>query len=123
MLPRKVLNQLRHFTGERGRRRCTSPAGENHLAFRLGDRVLLSRVLEARFPQYERVLVRDNPHRARVQRQEFMAALRRVALLASERTHGVQMQFDHDSIALASVGFDLGQAAEEVACTLLGRSP
>lgn len=116
LLPRKVLNQLRHLTAN-----AETPLyiarGENHLAFRLGDRVLLSRVLEARFPQYERVLVRDNPHRARVQRQELTAALRRVALLASERTHGVQMQFDHDSIALASVGFDLGQAAEVVPCT------
>ncbi len=116
LLPRKVLNQIRHFSAE-----ADTPLyiarGENHLAFRLGDRTLLSRVLEARFPQYERVLVRDNPHRARISRQEFAAALRRVALLASERTHGVQMQFDHDSLALASVGFDLGQAAEVIACT------
>jgi DNA polymerase-3 subunit beta len=116
LLPRKVLNQLRHLTAEEG-----APVyigrGENHLAFRLGNRVLLSRVLEARFPQYERVLVRDNPHRARVQRQDLAASLRRVALLASERTHGVQFGFDHDALSLASVGFDLGQAAEVVPCS------
>ena len=121
LLPRKVLNQIRHFSAE-----AETPLyiarGENHVAFRLGDRVLLSRVLEARFPQYERVLVRDNPHRARVRRQEFSSALRRVALLASERTHGVQMQFEHDSLALASVGFDLGQAAEVVACVYSGET-
>jgi DNA polymerase-3 subunit beta len=44
-----------------------------------------------------------------------------VSLLASERTHGIQMQFEKDSIALASVGFDLGQAAEEVACSYAGQ--
>ena len=119
LLPRKVLNQIRHFSAE-----AETPLyiarGENHLAFRLGDRVLLSRVLEARFPQYERVLVRDNPHRARVQRQELSASLRRVALLASERTHGVQIQFDQDALSLASVGFDLGQAAEVVPCIYSG---
>jgi DNA polymerase-3 subunit beta len=121
LLPRKVLNQLRHLTAE-----ADTPLyiarGENHLAFRLADRVLLSSVLEARFPQYERVLVRDNPHRAKVQRQELTAALRRVALLASERTHGVQMQFEKDSVALTSVGFDLGQAAEEVPCAYSGQA-
>lgn len=120
LLPRKVLNQLRHLSAE-----ASTPLyiarGENHLAFRLGDRVLLSRVLEARFPQYERVLVRDNPHRATVQRQELAGALRRVALLASERTHGVQMQFEKNSIALSSVGFDLGQAAEEISCGYSGQ--
>ncbi len=120
LLPRKVLNQLRHLTSEAANPLYVA-RGENHLAFRLGDRVLLSRVLEARFPQYERVLVRDNPHRATVQRQELASALRRVSLLASERTHGVQMQFEKDSLALASVGFDLGQAAEAIACRYAGQ--
>jgi len=119
LLPRKVLNQLRHLATEEGAPLYIA-RGENHLAFRLANRVLLSRVLEARFPQYERVLVRDNPHRARVQRQELVASLRRVALLASERTHGVQFGFDNNSLSLTSVGFDLGQAAEEVACSYAG---
>jgi len=53
----------------------------------MGDRTLLSRVLEARFRSNERVLVRDNPNRVRVGRQELAASLRRVALLtASART-------------------------------------
>jgi DNA polymerase-3 subunit beta len=120
LLPRKVLNQLRHLTSE-GDTPLYVARSENHLAFRLGDRVLLSRVLEARFPQYERVLVRDNPHRASVRRQDFAAALRRVSLLASERTHGVQMQFEKDAVSLSSVGFDLGQAAEEITCTYAGQ--
>jgi len=119
LLPRKVLNQLRHLVAEEGVPLYIA-RGENHLAFRLGNRILLSRVLEARFPQYERVLVRDNPHRVKAQRGELAASLRRVALLASERTHGVQIQFDHDSISLASVGFDLGQAAEVVPCSYAG---
>jgi DNA polymerase-3 subunit beta len=115
LLPRKVLNQIRHLSVDDGTVVYIA-RGENHLAFRIADRVLLSRVLEARFPQYERVLVRDNPHRVQVQRAELAASLRRVALLASERTHGVQLQFEHDALSLSSVGFDLGQAAEVVPC-------
>ncbi|MGE5236452.1 MAG: DNA polymerase III subunit beta [Acidobacteriota bacterium] len=115
LLPRKVLGLLRRLAPE-----DDTPVylarGENHLAFRLGERVLLSRLLEARFPQYERVLVRDNPNRALVQRHDLAASLRRVALLTSERTHGVQMNFESDAISLASVGFDLGQATEVVPC-------
>lgn len=119
LLPRKVLQQLRRLPGEEGSRLYLG-RGENHLAFRIADRVLLSRVLEARFPQYERVLVRDNPLRAVAGRHDLQAALRRVALLASERTRGVQLQFEEDSLALTSVGFDLGQASEVVACRYRG---
>lgn len=121
LLPRKVLHQLRRLPAEEGSKLYLG-RGENHLAFRLADRILLSRVLEARFPQYERVLVRDNPLRAVVSRHELQAAVRRVALLASERTRGVQLQFEEDSLALTSVGFDLGQASEVVACRYRGEA-
>lgn len=121
LLPRKVLNQLRRLSAEEGSKLYIGRGG-NHLAFRVGDRVVLSRVLEARFPQYERVLVRDNPLRAVVNRSELQAALRRVALLASERTRGVQFQFEEDSLGLTSVGFDLGQASEVVPCRYRGEA-
>jgi DNA polymerase-3 subunit beta len=119
LLPRKVLNQLRRLTADEGTNLFVA-RGENHIAFRLGDRVLLSRILESRFPQYERVLVRDNPLKVTVDRSEFQAALRRVSLLTSERTHGVQLHFEEDSLALNSVGFDLGQAAEVISCRFTG---
>lgn len=119
LLPRKVLAQLRRLTGS-DEEVVYMGRGENHLSFRLGERVLLSRMLEARFPQYERVLVRDNPHHVRVQRQELNASLRRLNLLASERTHGVQLQFDRDTLALSSVGFDIGSGEEKVECSYTG---
>lgn len=119
LLPRKVLAQLRRIP-ENDAEPLYLAQGENHLAFRFGERVLLSRMLEARFPQYERVLVRDNPHRAVVQRLDLLAALRRVGLLTSERTRGVQLAFQRDTISLTSVGFDLGQASETLACQYSG---
>jgi DNA polymerase III subunit beta len=119
LLPRKVLAQLRRLAGGENETVYLG-RGENHLAFRIGERMLLSRLLESRFPQYERVLVRDNPHRLRLRRQEFTAALRRVALLASERTHGVQLQLDTDTVGMSSVGFDIGSGEEQVECEYRG---
>ncbi len=119
LLPRKVLAQLRRLP-ENESEPVYLAQGESHLGFRFGERVLLSRILDARFPQYERVLVRDNPYVAVLQRLELLAALRRVGLLASERTRGVLMSFGADALSLASVGFDLGQASEVVSCQYQG---
>jgi DNA polymerase-3 subunit beta len=118
LLPRKVLAQLRRIAA--GDQTVYLARSENHLAFRIGERTLLSRLLESRFPQYERVLVRDNPHQVRVRRQDFAASLRRVEILASERTHGVQLQFEADAIGLASVGFEIGSGEERVECQYRG---
>lgn len=119
LLPRKVLAQLRRMP-ENAAEPLYLAQGENHLAFRFGERVLLSRMLEARFPQYERVLIRDNPHRAVVSRLDLLAALRRVVLLTSERTRGVHVSFEKETISLASVGFELGQASETLSCQYSG---
>ncbi len=119
LLPRKLLQQLRRL--EDGEATPVYLAqGERHLSFRLGERVLLSRLLEARFPQYEKVLIRTHPFRARLSRPELVAAIRRVALLTSDRNHGVFLEFSADILTISSAGFELGQAAEELACEYSG---
>ncbi len=120
LLPRKVLSQLRRLDGQ-GLPLYVS-RGESHVAFQLGERVLLSRILEARFPQYERVLVRTNPHRAQVEKVQLASSLHRVALLASERTRPVRLDLEEDRLLLASVGHDLGGAEEVVPCRYRGPS-
>ncbi|MGC8917467.1 MAG: DNA polymerase III subunit beta [Thermoanaerobaculum sp.] len=119
LLPRKLLQQLRRLE-DGGDTPVYLALGERHLAFRLGDRVLLSRLLESRFPQYERVLIRTHPLRARIARGDFTAALRRVALLSADRNRGVFLEFSRDSLTLSSAGFEVGQAAEQIPCAYDG---
>lgn len=120
LLPRKLLAQLRRL--EDGEESPVYLAqGERHLAFRLGQRVLLSRLMEARFPQYEKVLIRDHPFSARIARPDLLASLRRVALLTSDRNRGVFLEFREQMLTVASAGFELGQAAEEIPCVYSGQ--
>lgn len=119
LLPRKLLQQLRRLE-DGPETPVYLSLGERHLGFRLGDRVLLSRLLESRFPQYEKVLVRTHPLRAQISRTDLTASLRRVALLTSDRNHGVYLDFQRDSLTVASAGFELGQAAEELPCAYSG---
>lgn len=119
LLPRKVLAQIRRLPETEGELLYLAQ-GENHLALRFGERVLLSRLLESRFPQYERVLTRENPHRAVITRTDLLASLRRVGLLTPERTRGVLLGFESDRLSLVSVGFDLGQASEFLPCRYSG---
>jgi DNA polymerase-3 subunit beta len=79
----------------------------------MGDRTLVSRIVELRFPQYERVIVRDNPNRARVDRKELLASLRRVSLMAHEKARGVRFRFDSGGdLKLVSIGYERGSAEE-----------
>ncbi len=117
LFPRKLLAEFARFADDRVR----MTAGDNHLGFLMGERTLVSRIVELRFPQYERVIVRDNPSRARVDRKELLASLRRVSLMAHEKARGVRFRFGSGGeLTLASIGYERGSAEETLSVTYQG---
>jgi DNA polymerase-3 subunit beta len=119
LFPRKLLAEFARFSDER----VVLSVGENHLGFGMGDRTLLSRIVELRFPQYERVIVRDNPNRARVERKELLASLRRVSLMAHEKARGVRFRFEPSGeLTLVSIGYERGSAEETLSVNYQGES-
>ncbi|MCP4900372.1 MAG: DNA polymerase III subunit beta [bacterium] len=119
LFPRKLLAEIARF----GDSTLGLSCAENHLGFFVGERTLVSRIVELRFPQYERVIVRDNPYRVRIDRKDFMAALRRVSLLAHEKARGVRLRLDSSGeMTLVSIGYERGSAEETLAVTYQGES-
>jgi DNA polymerase-3 subunit beta len=119
LFPRKLLSELARFSDER----VYLSAGDNHLGFRMGERTLVSRIVELRFPQYEKVIVRDNPFRARVDRKELLASLRRVSLMAHEKARGVRFNFQPSGeLTLVSIGYERGSAEETLSLSYQGDS-
>jgi DNA polymerase-3 subunit beta len=119
LFPRKLLAEFSRFSDEK----VNLSVGENHLGFRMGDRTLVARIVELRFPQYERVIVRDNPNRARIDRKELLASLRRVSLMAHEKARGVRFRFDPSGeLTLASIGYDRGSAEEILSVSYQGEA-
>jgi DNA polymerase-3 subunit beta len=119
LFPRKLLTEFSRFSDET----VVISMLENHLGFRIGSRSLISRLVDLRFPQYEKVIVRDNPHRARVGREDLLGALRRVSLLAHEKARGVRFQFSPGGeLRLVSIGKELGTAEEVLPIEYQGAS-
>jgi len=119
LFPRKLLAEFARFGDDQVR----ISSGDNHLGFLMGERTLVSRIVELRFPQYERVIVRDNPSRARVDRKELLASLKRVSLMAHEKARGVRFQLsDAGELTLVSIGYDRGSAEETLNVNYQGES-
>lgn len=119
LFPRKLLAEFSRFSDDR----VHFSAGENHLGFWMGDRNLVSRIVELRFPQYEKVIVRNHPNRARVDRRELLASLRRVSLMAHEKARGVRFRLDPSGeLTLVSIGYDRGSAEETLTVSYQGQA-
>jgi DNA polymerase-3 subunit beta len=111
ILPRKTLLELGRLLAE-GEGDILYERGENHLFFTLGDRLLISRMIDGQFPAFERVIPKNNDKHVEFDRDRLTAAVKRVALLSNERSRAVKVQIDKAKVEIASSSPEFGEAKE-----------
>jgi DNA polymerase-3 subunit beta len=110
LLPRKTLNEIARLID--GAESIEYSQGENHLFFRAGARLLISRKIDANFPAYERVIPKSNDKRIEFDRDRLAAAVRRVRLLSNERSKAVKLAVGKDQVDITSSTPEVGEAHE-----------
>ena len=111
IIPKKALAEIRDL----GEPETMSFAqDEHHLYFKIEHRVLATRVIEGQFPAYEKVIPEGNPATVRFSAQAMAAALRRVSLLASERSRAVKFSFTAGGATIESSNPEMGEAHESL---------
>lgn len=113
LIPKKTLTELFRL--------CTETDDsfeighvENHLFFRSGKRLLVSRTLSGQFPNYELVLPKENSNKVVVESARIASAIRRVALMADERSHAVKFDMSDGQINITSQSSEIGEAGESL---------
>jgi DNA polymerase-3 subunit beta len=127
LVPRKAMAALLSLLEE-------SPADsvvefaqdDTHIYFRVpygGDgtrRLLSARKLTGQFPNYEAVLPKAQMVSVPLNRQEFMASIKRVAQFADERSHLIRVRMEENKVIVASSNSDMGESDEELATSFSG---
>lgn len=113
IVPRKGVAEIKRLLDEVG------PEVEigflaNNLVLRAGDLVLFVRLIDAAFPDYTQVIPRSTERKIVLDRSPFLAAIKRISILASERTHGMRLELTKSKLTLVSDNPDLGKAREEI---------
>jgi DNA polymerase-3 subunit beta len=111
ILPKKTLGELSRLLPD-GDGPVNYQRGENHLFFEVGDRKLISRMIDGQFPAYERVIPKGNDKRLEFERDRLTSAVKRVALLSNERSRAVKFQIDAGKVDVTSSSPELGEARE-----------
>jgi DNA polymerase-3 subunit beta len=106
ILPSKTLDMLAAQTGE-----VAFSRSDRHLFFQYGKRLLISRMLDGKFPNYQRIIPKSNDQTVTVDRAGLAAVLRRVGLVAES----VYLTFSTNELALTSRSAEIGDADETIA--------
>jgi DNA polymerase III subunit beta len=111
MIPRKTMNELTKLS--------TDASGvlefgrdENHLYFKVDKRLLSSRMVSGQFPNYELVLPKDKRTPVVFENARLSSAIKRVALMADEKSHSVKFEFTDGQVRITSQAADLGESED-----------
>jgi DNA polymerase-3 subunit beta len=114
IVPKKALNELQRLCADEEAERVEFARKDNQVLFQCGTRTLISRLLEGQFPNYERVIPKENVHGLEVPTERMAAALRRVALLASEHSRAVRVAALPGKLEFSASTPEQGEAREEL---------
>ena len=113
LIPKKALMELtkiaRDASGD-----VSFGEDANHIYFEVDGRLLITRKLSGTFPNYEMVIPKDNDKTVTFDAEEMRNAIRRVALMADERTRSVRMTVKPNEIEIGAQSSEEGEAQERV---------
>lgn len=119
LIPRKTLAELTKLTtdfdGE-----ISLGADENHVYFQVGSRLLISRMLSGQFPNYEMVMPKNNDQSAVFDTLSLNQAIRRVALMADDRSHAIRFHLSKEQLLISSQNAEEGEARETLGSDFAG---
>src|SRR3546814_8469976 len=75
---------------------------DTKIRFTCGELILVSKLIDGAFPEYERVIPRDNDKVMEVDSKAFAAAVDRVATISTEKSRAVKLALKPDGIELSA---------------------
>ncbi len=119
LIPKKALMELTKIARD-AKGEVSFGEDPNHIYFEVEGRLLITRKLSGTFPNYEMVIPKDNDKTAIFDAEEMKNAIRRVSLMADERTRSIRMTIRANEIEIGAQSSEEGEASEKVVADYTG---
>ncbi|PKM42807.1 MAG: DNA polymerase III subunit beta [Gammaproteobacteria bacterium HGW-Gammaproteobacteria-1] len=113
IIPRKGVLELSRLLGD-GETTCELVVSSNHIRVALGDIVMTSKLVDGRFPDYDRVVPKAGERQVTADRNLLRQALQRTSILSNEKYRGIRLQFEHNLLKATVNNPEQEEAEEEV---------
>ena len=110
IVPEKTISELTRLLGEGPTTQISLK--ENQITFGLGNTVLISRLIEGKFPNYEQVIPPESPNKLMVSRDELLLATRRIGLWSTQDSPSVRLDLKVDELVISKQTPEVGEARE-----------
>ena len=119
IVPTKAVTELGRLLTEDGEVKVS--VGSGQIAFELNNTLLVSKLIEGNYPNYKQVIPTETKERVTLERETFLNSLRRVSLLASDKSNSIKLNFSKNNIDITANTPEVGEAKESLPVAYKGR--
>ena len=113
ILPRKTVLELSKLLGDVDEP-VTLDILANQVRFHFGSVELVSKVVDGKFPDYNRVIPTGHSRMFEVARNELLSALQRAAILSNEKFRGVRLVLGANELKIICTNTEQEEAEEQI---------
>jgi DNA polymerase-3 subunit beta len=119
IIPTKAVNELLRVLKDEGTVKIHMT--KNQAGFEVNDVLLITKLIEGTYPNFKQVIPGQCEHRIPIEREVFLAALKRVALLTSDKASSIKLTFGKNKLKISAQSPDIGEAHETVPIKYMGK--
>ncbi|MEM6261063.1 MAG: DNA polymerase III subunit beta [Bacteroidota bacterium] len=121
IVPRKALNLLKGSLNASSDSDVIIGYNDANASFQAEDLILVCRLIDHSYPNYENVIPSDNPNRLFISKKDLASTLRRVNIFANRSTHQVRFKISENTLEISSEDPDFAnEASEKLTCVYDG---
>lgn len=120
IIPKKGLLELRKLISTGVGSTVGLAFERGYLFAKMNGSYLFVRLIEGEYPDYRLVIPKATDRVMTISREGFTSALKRVSLLAHEKSRGVKLALQSNALTISSSNPDMGEAREEIDINYVG---
>lgn len=112
IMPKKPLNLLKNILSG-SEDEVKIEYNDTNARFTFGNSVLICRLIDGKYPNYEAVIPRENPNKLTLDRSSFYNSVRRVSIFSSKTTHQIRLKMAGTELKISAEDLDFSNKADE----------
>lgn len=113
IIPRKAVLELSRLLSEEDKP-VDIDISSNHIRLSLNDTIFTSKLIDGKFPDYQRVIPMDSNKTVIAETETLKQALQRTSILSNEKYRGIRFQFSPGTLELLAHNPEQEEAKEEL---------
>ncbi|EMQ94005.1 DNA polymerase III beta subunit [Xanthomarina gelatinilytica] len=112
IMPKKPLNLLKGILAASDDE-VIIEYNDSNAKFTFENTVLICRLIDGKYPNYEAVIPNENPNKLVIDRTQFLNSVRRVSIFSNKTTHQIRLKIAGAELNISAEDIDYSNKAEE----------